>query len=219
MGTVWTLKYEVLCYAGVLALGLAGLLRSRAFALALVAGLALAVAGLDLLAPDAGKGVQTALRLPLVFAAGGALYLWREGVRLSGLALAGLLVAAVLLQDTFAYRAVLFLAEAYGVIWLALAPGLSHLALDPTADLSYGTYLYGWPIQQSLVQLWPAASPLVLLGPAVGAHADGRGAVLVPGREAGAGPEGSADGAPPDARASLARSSLTAAISPSTPSL
>jgi peptidoglycan/LPS O-acetylase OafA/YrhL len=167
MGTVWTLKYEVLCYAGVLALGLAGLLRSRAFALALVAGLALAVAGLDLLAPDAGKGVQTALRLPLVFAAGGALYLWREGVRLSGLALAGLLVAAVLLQDTFAYRAVLFLAEAYGVIWLALAPGLSHLALDPKADLSYGTYLYGWPIQQSLVQLWPAASPLVLLGPAV----------------------------------------------------
>jgi peptidoglycan/LPS O-acetylase OafA/YrhL len=167
MGTVWTLKYEVLCYAGVLALGLSGLLRSRAFALALVVGLALAVAGLDLLAPDAGKGVQTALRLPLIFAAGGALYVWRDGVRLSGPALAGLLLAAVLLQGTFAYRAILFLAESYGVIWLALAPGLAHPALDPKADLSYGTYLYGWPIQQSLVQLWPAASPLLLLGPAV----------------------------------------------------
>jgi peptidoglycan/LPS O-acetylase OafA/YrhL len=166
MGTVWTLKYEILCYAGVL--GLSGLLRSRAFALALVTGLALAVAALDLLAPDASKGVQTALRLPLLFAAGGALYLWRDRVRLSGFAVAAALVATILLRDSFAYRALLFLAEAYAVIWLALAPGLINPMLDPRADLSYGTYLYGWPIQQSLVQLWPDASPLALLGPSLG---------------------------------------------------
>ena len=165
MGTVWTLKYEALCYGGVLALGLAGLLRSRPVALALVAGLAVTVAALDLLAPEAGKGVQTALRLPLLFAAGGALYLWRDQARLSGLALAALLLATVLLQGTFAYRATLFLAEAYGVIWLALAPGLP--GLNPRADLSYGTYLYGWPIQQSLHQLWPASTALSLLGPAI----------------------------------------------------
>ena len=130
--------------------------------------LALAVAALDLLAPEAGKGVQTALRLPLIFAAGGALYLWRDQVRLSGFVLAAALVATVLVQGAFPYRAALFLTEAYGVIWLALAPGLAHPALDPRADLSYGAYLYGWPIQQSLHQLWPAASAPALLGPAIG---------------------------------------------------
>lgn len=167
MGTVWTLKYEALCYGGVLALGLAGLLRSRPVALAVVVGFAVAVAALDLLAPEAGKGVQTALRLPLIFAAGGALYLWRDQARLSGLVLAAFVLATVLLQGTFAYRATLFLAEAYGVIWLALAPGLALPRLNPRADLSYGTYLYGWPIQQSLHQLWPASQSLALLGPAI----------------------------------------------------
>jgi peptidoglycan/LPS O-acetylase OafA/YrhL len=168
MGTVWTLKYEVLCYLGVLALGLAGVLRSRSVALALVACLALAVAALDLLAPDAGKGIQTALRLPLIFASGGALYLWRDRARLSGFVLVAALIATILLQGDFPYRTSLFLAEAYGVIWLALRPGLAHPALDPRADFSYGTYLYGWPIQQSLHQLWPAASAPTLLGPAIG---------------------------------------------------
>ena len=118
-------------------------LRSRSVALALVACLALAVAALDLLAPDAGKGVQTALRLPLIFASGGALYLWRDWARLSGFVLVAALTATILLQGTFPYRTSLFLAEAYGVIWLALRPGLAHPALDPRADFSYGTYLYG----------------------------------------------------------------------------
>ena len=84
MGTVWTLKYEVMCYAGVFLIGLVGLLRSRLAALVLVAGLALGLVGLDLLRPDAPKSMETALRLPLIFAFGGALYVWRDRARLSG---------------------------------------------------------------------------------------------------------------------------------------
>ena len=167
MGTVWTLKYEVLCYLGVLALGLAGLLRSRVILLVLVAGLFCAVAGLDAVRPDAPKGVQTMLRLPLIFFLGGLLYLWRDRVRLSAFALAGLAIATALSRDTFLYKALLFATETYGVLWLALAPGLSHPALDPKNDFSYGTYLYGWPVQQALHQLFPAAAALTLLGPSI----------------------------------------------------
>ena len=65
------------------------------------------------------------------------------------------------------YRTLLFLAEGYGAVWLGLSPWLARKAFDPTADLSYGIYLYGWPIQQSLHALWPAATAMLLVVPAL----------------------------------------------------
>ena len=167
MGTVWTLKYEMLCYIGVFAAGLAGLMRQRIVALGLVAALFVAIVALDLLHPDAGKATQTSLRLPFLFAAGGVLYLWSDKLPVSWIVAVSLLAATWLAAGTPLYKALLFAFESYGVIWLALAPGLSHPALEPHADLSYGTYLYGWPVQQTLVQLFPGAAALSLLPPAV----------------------------------------------------
>ncbi len=167
IGTVWTLKYEVLCYVGVLLLGLSGLLRLRMVVLILVAELFCAVAGLDAVRPDAPKGLQTMLRLPLVFFLGSLLYLWRDRVHLSIRVLASLTIATALLRDTFLCKALLFTAESYGVLWLALTSGLLHSALDLKSDFSYGTYLYGWPVQQALHQLFPTASALSLLGPSL----------------------------------------------------
>lgn len=167
MGTVWTLKYEVLCYAGVLGLGVVGLVRWRPAALALIAGLAVALLGLDLIRPDAPKGLETALRLPLIFAFGGGLYVWRNRVRLSGVVLLLLAVATVLAHGTFLYKTLLFLGSAYGVIWLALAPVATRFSWEPEADLSYGTYLYGWPVQQALHALFPTMAAILLLLPSL----------------------------------------------------
>lgn len=167
MGTVWTLKYEVLCYAGVLAFGLAGLVRSRAAALALVAGLTLSMASLDFFRPDAPKGMETSLRLPLIFAFGAALYAWRNRARLSGPLALALIAATWLASSTFLYKTLLFLSTSYGVMWLALAPVLTRRSYEPKADLSYGTYLYGWPVQQALHALFPATAALVLLVPSL----------------------------------------------------
>ncbi|MCB8822088.1 acyltransferase family protein [Microvirga rosea] len=167
MGTVWTLKYEVLCYVGVLGLGLVGLVRFRPAALALVAGLAMALLVLDLIRPTAPKGLETALRLPLIFAFGGALYVWRNRARLSGFLLLFLVVATGLAHGTFLYKTLLFVTSAYGVIWLALAPVATRWSWEPDADLSYGTYLYGWPVQQALHAVFPTAAAIVLLGPSL----------------------------------------------------
>jgi peptidoglycan/LPS O-acetylase OafA/YrhL len=167
LGTIWTLKYEVLCYLGVLVAALCGLLRRWIPALLIVAALAVALtAAIALRGPDLPKGLETALRLPLIFSAGAGLYLWRDRLRVSGGALACLVVAAVILAKTPAYPALLFLAEAYGAVWLALGP-MARRLFDPKADLSYGIYLYGWPIQQSLHALWPEPSGFALLAPAL----------------------------------------------------
>lgn len=166
LGTVWTLKYETLCYLGLLAFGLLGGLRRGPAVVAIVA-FATALIAVDGLRPDLPKGLETALRLPLIFSVGAGLYLWRDAVRLSVLPLAALGLAAALLYATPLYRTLLFLAEAYGAIWLALTPWAARAAFDPPADLSYGIYLYGWPIQQSLHALAPSAAPAMLLGPAL----------------------------------------------------
>jgi peptidoglycan/LPS O-acetylase OafA/YrhL len=167
IAVVWTLRYEVLCYAGVLALGVAGALRQRAPLPALAAALFVALVAVDALYPQAGKATQTTFRLFFLFASGGALYLGRDTVRLSSAGALALLLLTWLAAGGPAYKALLFAFEAYGVIFIALAPGLSHPGLDPRADLSYGTYLYGWPVQQALVQLFPKAPVLALLAPAV----------------------------------------------------
>ncbi|WP_430913549.1 acyltransferase family protein [Methylobacterium sp. sgz302541] len=167
LGTVWTLKYEVLCYLGVLAAGALGLLRRRWSAAAIAAALAVALAAADASRAELPKGLETALRLPLIFSIGAALYLARERVRLPPLLLAGLVLGCVLLHGTPLYRTLLFSAEALCAVALCLAPALAVKPLDPAADLSYGIYLYGWPIQQSLHALWPAASPWALLPPAL----------------------------------------------------
>jgi peptidoglycan/LPS O-acetylase OafA/YrhL len=52
-------------------------------------------------------------------------------------------------------------------MWLALAPVLTRRSYEPGADLSYGTYLYGWPVQQSLHALFPGTAAAVLLLPSL----------------------------------------------------
>jgi peptidoglycan/LPS O-acetylase OafA/YrhL len=167
MGTVWTLKYEVICYGGVLALGLAGLLRQRHLLLGAALVLVIIIIGREMVAPHGPKGIETALRLPLIFLCGGLAWLWRAvlPVSLAGAVLA--LVPMTLLLATPLAKPVLYLGTAYLVLALALAPQIAALTPEPKDDLSYGTYLYGWPVQQALVALFPAAGVWVLLGPAL----------------------------------------------------
>ncbi|WP_332682225.1 acyltransferase family protein [Bosea sp. (in: a-proteobacteria)] len=165
MGTVWTLKYETLCYLGVLVAGLSGLLLQRRLALAIWVALVVATVAREVVAPDGPKGVETALRLPLLFLTGGLIYLWRERVPLSLAGLGVALVVTALLLPTPFYKAALYLVTAWGVLVLALAPALARWHSDPPADLSYGVYLYGWPVQQAFVAVFPAAGAFLLFWP------------------------------------------------------
>jgi peptidoglycan/LPS O-acetylase OafA/YrhL len=167
MGTVWTLKYETLCYLGVLVAGLAGLLARPRLALAALAALTMVVVLREVLMPHGPKGTETALRLPLIFLAGGVIYLYRERVTLSLPLLALALLALVPLAYTPLYKAALYLVTAWGVLVIALAPVLTRRSVEPPADLSYGVYLYGWPVQQALHALFPALGAVALLWPSM----------------------------------------------------
>jgi peptidoglycan/LPS O-acetylase OafA/YrhL len=166
IGTVWTLKYEIYCYIGLGLAGWLGLLQRRGLALAVGAMLFAAIMALDFFRPDAGKAVQTSLRLPFIFICGTVLYLWRDRVRLSWpLVAAGAILCGITL-GAFPYKALMFLMEAYAALVFALGPGAGKLP-EPKADLSYGAYLYGWPAQQSLHAAFPAVGAGLLLLPSV----------------------------------------------------
>ncbi len=192
MGTVWTLKYEVLCYLGLLAAGLFGALRQRWLAPLLVAGLFVALSLAGLRAGEMPKGLETSLRLPLIFAAGAALFLHADRARLSWPLAFALLALAALLHGTALYPPALFLAEAYASSASASGP--------PAAP---GPRSAGRPLLRHLsLRLADPAEParavsrglgLVAAAALAPPHPRGGGPVLALRRAAGARLEGEAD--------------------------
>jgi hypothetical protein len=124
------------------------------------------------------------------FAAGMILYQLRNtrifDGRLALLALAGLVVSVKLRQFILLFP----LFGCYLALWLALTPRLPVIPAARLGDLSYGLYIYGWPVEAAIIWLrggkaaWWQVFALAL-------PADGRTrlSILAPGREPGAAPQ------------------------------
>jgi peptidoglycan/LPS O-acetylase OafA/YrhL len=161
-GSLWTLWWEFLCYLAVLALGLTRLLTFRvtipAIFAACLAGVILADAG----AVD-NFYLENAARFGLMFAAGALIYQFQHllPARWAVVAMvAGVTAAASLLPD---YRVVAALPLAYLVITTGALVKVRRLRL--TNDISYGTYIYAFPLQQMLASagLYVIGVPLFAL--------------------------------------------------------
>lgn len=150
-GSLWTLVHEVACYACIAAAGLLGLLRpGRIAALAFGAAfVALALAPLAPLPPRA----ESFAGLALPFALGSAAYVWRSRVPISLPLGAALVAAAGLSIGSPAFPAALALAIAYVALACGFAPAPALLAYNRVGDISYGLYIYAFPVQQSVAAL------------------------------------------------------------------
>lgn len=142
--SLWTLPYEVGCYGAVLLLGVVGCL-NRWTALAVYAAL--------LMAAKLWWGGD-AVEFGTCFAGGAVMQLW--GVPLRRRAATGCAVLLALALVTKGYHVAAPTAGAYLVIFLAVAT--RPVRVPGGADLSYGTYIYGFPVQQTVTLLLGAAA-------------------------------------------------------------
>lgn len=173
-GSLYTLFYEFLCYLGVAALGAVGLLRRRRWPLLVVAAAVWLFAISQLLTGAAIYGqsstLEIALRFGSMFLAGAVVHRLAPCIPLGwigGIVAALILGQAVVLaalagadpQSTLIYIAVAPPAVAYLVLLLGASTRLRRVGAR--RDLSYGLYVYAWPVQILLLiagaDLWPVA--------------------------------------------------------------
>ncbi|MGH1524304.1 acyltransferase family protein [Leifsonia sp. L25] len=146
-GSLWTLGWEFLCYLAVLGLGVTKLLKFRATIPALFVG-CLVVTVLADTNLTHNYYLVNGSRFGLMFAAGALIYQLRHRLptRAVDLVLCAAIVGgASLLPD---YR----VAAALPLAYLLIASGavLRVRALRLRNDISYGTYIYAFPLQQVL---------------------------------------------------------------------
>lgn len=160
-GALWTLPHEMACYALLAFLGVGTLLR-RGIApwVALVVTFALdqaARAPVGQLFPPALLWLKTSdfLHLSSLFAAGMCLHQLRDRLPVSATAAMVCLVVMIAAIPAGQLDAIFILCGSYFVFWLAHA-NLGWIAgLCRKADLSYGVFLWGAPLQQCLAAVNP----------------------------------------------------------------
>ena len=163
--SLWTLKYEVVCYAGLALAGCAGLFKTawRPYA---IAALAVFVAVL-FIEPAKSIAQYTAvdnMRYFAVFFASGVLaYLLRSVLVIHGGVLAVLLALFVATIGTRfgVLGAAAFLG--YATLYVARWPLAALRALSNRYDISFGIYIYACPIQQLLIGHFPEAGAVALI--------------------------------------------------------
>lgn len=152
-GSTWTLKFEVMCYAFVGFVMMTGRIKRPLVVAAWVMSFVITLA---FPASEQASGamyyVLTGAKLFRFFGAGAVMYLYRDKVPIhTGLATAGL-VLAVLAAMTPLFLEASALFGSYTIIVFGYrAPGWFR-QLTERGDISYGVYVYGWPIQQLV---WP----------------------------------------------------------------
>jgi peptidoglycan/LPS O-acetylase OafA/YrhL len=148
-GPLWTLPCEVAMYLMVLGLGILRWLDLRV----VLALIALGMVGIWFDTAASDYFVGSALWLLPFFAAGMALYRLRDRGIFRGSIALGALAGLVLSVPLHAFILLFPIFGSYLVIYVALERRLPFVNAARFGDLSYGLYIYGWPVEQVLVRL------------------------------------------------------------------
>lgn len=153
-GSLWTLWWEFLCYLGVLLLGILGFLRYR-WCLPVVFVLCLAGVVITSYGSVNNFYIASLSRFGVMFVAGGMVYIFRNRIpaRWAYVGLATLVVvASSFLPD---YRLIAALPLAY--VSIVVGSLVKNPVFWLRNDISYGVYIYAFPLQQCLAATGLAA--------------------------------------------------------------
>lgn len=166
-GSLHTLFFEFLCYLGLTVLGLLGVLSRRPVLVLASVGVCWAAAATDLLTSGALTGGDEEhlgrallLRFTLMFIVGSAVERYAGHIAAGGAAtLAGcaVVVAAFIWVDLYLLLAPFGLA----LVLLPLGARTGLAKVGARRDLSYGLYVYAWPVQALLAEAGVTSAGLI----------------------------------------------------------
>ena len=161
--SLWTLKFEVVCYVLLGILAIFKLFDSKK--LAVVLPVSWLVAGLFLLYRSGGypDSLEQFARFWLSFSFGVGLFAFRTHVRVSWAI--GLVAAGVvwIVLGTGLERILAPIAAGYVALLLGRLPLGPIRRFTNRVDLSYGVYIFGWPVSQTLIVFMPHISAAALI--------------------------------------------------------
>lgn len=162
-GSLWTLQPELLCYIGIAGLGACALLGRKTVAIALlvtVASQQAMLAHVDTSHSALLLKVRLMLEFMVFFLSGSLAWLLRDALTFHWIAVPVLFLALWVLGPAGYGQLVLFALLPYATLSVALEDTGTCTFFDRIGDWSYGTYLWAFPIQQSLMA-WDARMPLM----------------------------------------------------------
>lgn len=143
--SLWTIPVEFRCYLAVLIAGWAGIFKRRL----LVLGAALL--GYEAYVLCAWHTNTEFDQCLMCFVTGTAAWLWQDKIPFSKVLAGGCLVALLVASQFPPFFVCLFpILGGYCLLWLTYGPRLPLANWADKTDLSYGTYLYAFPIQQMM---------------------------------------------------------------------
>lgn len=155
--SLWTIPVEFSCYLFVLIVGLLGLFKRRLLILGAV------VLGYELYVLDLFHGNNPIDQCWICFLAGTVTWLWQDQIPLSKRVVCGCLVGLLGASQFRPWFSILFpILGGYCILWLAYGLLLPLSSWADKTDLSYGTYLYAFPVQQMLAMEAALRHPLVI---------------------------------------------------------
>lgn len=179
-GSIWTIAFEFRCYVLLGMLRVTGLLRRRIvilFATSILIALNIAVAThseyvdqhttfnhSNLLIGD----TASLIRFVSIFMVGSCIFLYSDvfarSVSGSTALISSLIAGLCLYNDPIFAETAVMTFGAIGLFWLAFKADLGPLqTVNDKWDISYGTYLYGWPVATYLRWRWPEITALEII--------------------------------------------------------
>lgn len=160
---MWTIGFEFKCYIFTMCLALAGLYARKWRALILVGMVALL--GINAYDPiPHGVHWNSMVRFAAIFGVGILCYIYRDKIRFThrGAILSALMLVLLLFSKRWAEASVAIFGG-YLIFWIAFKLPVFRLSkLANKTDLSYGMYLYAWPIASIIAWKFRHINPWLL---------------------------------------------------------
>ncbi|MBA9086781.1 peptidoglycan/LPS O-acetylase OafA/YrhL [Fontibacillus solani] len=150
-GSIWTLPYEILCYIGLAIIGYYGLIKKGKGVLLLF----IIIFILNSIIPQQllntnihGFLLGSLLELILYFLMGAIFYSYRESIKLKPIWAISCIVVLIITMQLGNFKGAFLFCGSYLIVFFAFYGKSIFSKVSKYGDLSYGIYIYAFPVQQ-----------------------------------------------------------------------